>query len=304
MNETGPGRIIWVISVLLCVAPGGCKRAAAPVASPAAKSPTVASLVPSATDLIVGMGAANHLVAVSNYDRDTATADLPRVGDYETIDWEKLSQLHPNVIVTYYGIGHTPPGFIERARELNIRQLNLVPKRLSDIYEVIASLGDACGEPDAAQIEAAKLRDGLERVRSQVQGEPRVRAIIVTDPSGLDLAGRDTFLDDLLIDAGGENALTPTGYVTVDREALSALDPEAIIQLLPAADEATRSRAAAFWEANGRLRAVKEHRVYSFTEGYMMLPGSHVADVAAKFAAALHSQKDPASRPSTTNPDH
>src|SRR5688572_33505117 len=43
---------------------------------------TVASLSPAATEILIGIGAGDRLVAVSNYDppRDE-TKDLPRVGD-------------------------------------------------------------------------------------------------------------------------------------------------------------------------------------------------------------------------------
>src|SRR5205807_2554340 len=44
----------------------------------------VASLAPAATDLILGMGAGDHLVAVSNYDAaEIGGRKLPQVGDYQ-----------------------------------------------------------------------------------------------------------------------------------------------------------------------------------------------------------------------------
>ncbi len=64
-------------------------------------APTVASLVPAATDLIVGMGARDRLVAVSSYDdKRPDVRQLPRAGNYETIDWELLRSLHPTVLIT------------------------------------------------------------------------------------------------------------------------------------------------------------------------------------------------------------
>ena len=75
---------------------------AKPLAGPATRPAgvTVASLVPAATDLILSMGAGNRLVAVSNYDTIESTAHpLPRVGDYQTTDWETLASLHPSVML-------------------------------------------------------------------------------------------------------------------------------------------------------------------------------------------------------------
>ena len=100
-----------------------------------AKSPTIASLVPAATDLLIGMNAADHLVAVSNYDFDPQTGRLPRVGDYETIDWEKIASLHPDTLITEYAPDRTPAGMTERMHQLKIRPLNLSFHRLSDMYD-------------------------------------------------------------------------------------------------------------------------------------------------------------------------
>src|SRR4051794_5772829 len=54
--------------VALIISSAGCERGQSPL-STTAKSPRVASLVPAATDLLVAMGASDHLVAVSSWDQ-------------------------------------------------------------------------------------------------------------------------------------------------------------------------------------------------------------------------------------------
>jgi iron complex transport system substrate-binding protein len=271
-----------------------------------AKHPTVASLVPSATDLILGMGAGDHLVAVSNYDREPGAAKLPRVGDYQTIDWEKVAQLRPNVIITFYGPGHTPPGFAERTRELGMQNVNLQFNRLTDVFEALGTLGYAISEREKAQALGERLRAAIDALRPKTasRASKRVRAVIVTDPSGQDFAGRDNYLNDLLETVGGENAVTASGYVALDREAIAALKPDVVLHLLPGADEAATAHAKAFWDSFPNMPAVRNGGVHLFTEAYMMMPGVHVADVAAKFAAAIRSVEGTPSRPTSNNATH
>ena len=96
---------------------GGCDRASAPATAPAGMT-TVASLSPAATDLIVAMGLADRLVAVSNYEPPRPITDnLPRVGDYRTADWEKIAQLRPGIIITQYRPDKMPDGFADRAKK-------------------------------------------------------------------------------------------------------------------------------------------------------------------------------------------
>lgn len=262
-----------------------------------ASAPTVVSLVPAATDLIVGMGAADHLVAVSNFDRDPRTADLPRVGDYQQTDWEKLAGLRPNLIVTQFDPGHTPGGFSEQRARIGADQINLKIERLSDIDTAIVTLGTALHESAKAAAQATRIGGDLESVRRRVAGLPTVRTLLVIGGTGLDLAGRDTFLDDLLNVAGGQNATRTSRYISIDREALAALNPQAILQLLPDADERTVAEARAFWDTFPDIPAVKEHRVWQLTQTFIMQPGSHVGQSAAIFAQKLHLE---ASIPSTT----
>ena len=295
MNQRGCRRWFLLFFALAELA-AGCQRKPTP-AAPAAKAPTVASLVPAATDLLVGMGCGDHLVAVSNFDRDPRTADLPRVGDYQNTDWEKLSRLRPNLIVTQFDRGHTPGGFIEQRAKIGATQVNLRIERLSDIEVALVTLGSACEESGKAAAEITRIRRSLDAVRATVAGRPKVRTLIVVGATGLELAGRDTFLDDLLTAAGGENATQAARYVTIDREALTALQPEAILQLLPDADARTLEQAASFWQTFPDLPAVKEHRVWPLTQTFIMQPGSHVAESAAIFAQKLHPE---AALPATT----
>lgn len=283
-----------------CLLGTGCDRGSAPAAATGAKKPTVASLVPAATDLLIGMGAADHLAAVSDYDEAPQVTKLPHVGAYQTIDWEKLAAIKPNVLVSFYGPGHAPAGFAQKADELGVERVNVQPNRLDDIFAAIGTLGQACNEPGKAAEEEKRIRDGIDQVRKRVAGEKRVRAIIVSGDSGAGLAGRDTFLNDLLEIAGGENALTAPNYVTLDREALAALRPDVILQLMPGADEQKVSQTRAAWEGLAEMPAVREHRVWIFTDSTIEQPGSHVAETAAKFAQALHPLKEPASQPSST----
>lgn len=286
MNQRGRVWLFFLFVAAAFATPGCRKGGATPAGN--GKAPTIASLVPAATDLLVGMGCVDHLVAVSNFDRSPQTAGLPRVGDYQNADWEKLSRIRPGVIVTQFAPGRTPAGFVDRCRQIGATQLNLHIDRLADVDAAAIALGAACNEPAKAQAEVKRMHRLLDAVRESVAGRPKVRTLIVLGPGGLDLAGRSTFLDDLLEVAGGENATTAPGYVSIDREALAALKPQAVLQLLPDADAATLEQAAAFWHTLPEIPAVKDHRVWPLTQTFIMQPGSHVAESAEIFARKLH----------------
>jgi iron complex transport system substrate-binding protein len=277
-----------VILVWSFVIPGGCDRPPAPVTG---KSPRIASLVPAATDLIVGMGAGEHLVAVSNQEVDRAEIrQLPRVGDYQTIDWEKLAQLRPDVMIVFMSADRIPPGVQQRADQLHIRLVNIKTERLADILKTIDFLGELTGESAKATELAANLRGKLDAVAKRVVGMEKIPTLIIRDEDGFPLIAGDTFVDDLLTIAGGKNVAGGFNmrYPSVDRERVMELAPRAVIQLMPAAPPQVVVRAKGIWQQLPDLPAVKDGRVYVLTDWYVLQPGSHVGDLAEQFAEKLH----------------
>src|SRR5262249_36654038 len=104
----------------------GCDHPASPQPATAPGKVTVASLVPAATDVIVNIGAADHLVAISNWDPKTPDLDrLPRVGDYRTVDWEKLAEVKPALMIVQFAPGKMPAGLEDKAKASGIKLLNV-----------------------------------------------------------------------------------------------------------------------------------------------------------------------------------
>jgi iron complex transport system substrate-binding protein len=286
------------LPLLMCLAMIACgceKRAEQPATTTPATGPsglpTVASLVPAATDLILGMGAGDQLVAISNYDLDRdETKNLPRVGDYQNYDWEKLSQIHPDLMIMFYDPDRMPAGLREHIDALHAELINVKTERLSDIFSAITMLGEKLRQPEKARQASAALKQTLDDVQSRVGGQTPVPTLIVTSDEGTLACGPDTFLTDLLQIAGGKNVITSNTprYPQLEREQIIKLAPEAIIQLLPNATPAMQEQAAKFWQALPDVPAVKNKRICVLTDWYVVQPGYNVGKLAEQFAKCLH----------------
>ncbi len=285
---------------LLLLSAFNCGKAAAPQQPATAKTgKTVASLVPAATDLIIGMGAADHLVAVSTYDRIRPDVqNLPKVGDYQTVDWEELHALHPDIMVIDIARDRRPAGFEERADELHTKLDDITIDRLEQVFGAIDKLGRDLELPDQARMAKDQLRGRLDAIHARTTGSSPVRTLLVVSDDGRSVVGPDTYLDDLLRLAGGINVVTsPNPYPQIDREMLLKLNPDVIIQLLPQASPQERQEAAGGWQQTPQLSAVAAGRVYTIDNWYALLPGWHVADLAEQFEQCLYPTK-PSSSPS------
>src|SRR5688500_6633915 len=180
--------IVWSVArwcmVAIALGGGACDDdgAAPPKPSPTSHitdQTTVASLVPAATDLLLGMGAGDQLVAVSNWDADRAEiARLPRVGGYRSIDWEKLASIRPDVMSVHVVPEKMHAGVSSRAEEMVIELVNLKIGYLEEVLASLDQLGRAIGQPEKASKSARDLRAELEAVRASVAGKPTVRKLI------------------------------------------------------------------------------------------------------------------------------
>jgi iron complex transport system substrate-binding protein len=241
--------------------------------------------------LILGMGAGEQLVAVSNWDTDRAEIQkLPHVGDYRSIDWEKLASLRPSVMIVQFRADKMPPGLGERAGELGITLVNVKNNRLADLYETLDVLGDALKQRDKSDAAKTQIKAQLETIQRQVAGTPPVRTLLLRTAGELASVGGGNFLDEVLTIAGGQNVLQggDNSYPTLDRERLLALDPDVILYLLPGASQQVVEQAKSSLASLEQLKAVRNKRVHVLTESYLLLPGYNVPNIARGFAELLH----------------
>ena len=238
------------------------------------------------------MGAGSHLVAVSNWDAPRSEIDhLPRVGDYRTIDWERLTQLRPNLMIVQFRPDKIPAGLDDRTRELGITLINIKNNRLDDVFVTLDQLGNALNERDRAAAASKALKSQLNAVRERVAGKPVVNTLITrSESSRLACVGGGNYLDDVLRIARGANVLGEgdNAYPEIDRERLLTLNPDVVIVLLPGASPQVVKQAEEFWASVPQVSAVAKHRVHILTDSYVLLGGVSLGRLAEQFADILH----------------
>lgn len=280
--------LILVVALAPLLWQAACDRTPAPPPTTTPTAPRIASLVPAATEILLDIGAVNRLVAVSNYDSSPAIAALPRVGDYQNIEWETLARLRPTTLIIQAAPDHVPPGLKQRAEQLGLRLVNVQINRLDDIYAATRQLGEVAQQQEAARQSADRLRSRLQNLRDKSAARKPVRVLIVRDADGQDAIGPGNFLDDLLSAVNGVNVAGPLGnpYPSIDRETILRLAPEAVIVLLPEARPQDIERAQRFW-ANLNPALPAPAHVCILTQRYALLPAPSLADLAERFSECL-----------------
>jgi iron complex transport system substrate-binding protein len=247
----------------------------------------VISLIPSATETLMALGATDRLVGRTRYDVAPELAALPSVGGGIDPSVEAIVALAPDLVLAWENDERRAvPG---KLAALGIPVFSLRTVDTTDVFRGIANLGRLTGRDSAATELAARMRGELDAVRRSVAGRPRpaVMYVVFNDPPMT--AGPDTFIGQLIAVAGGrsvfedERALWPT----VAMEEIVRRRPDLVV--LPVgefrANAVSTLRERAGWRD---VDAVRAGRIATVPANLLSRPGPNIGAAARALRAAFH----------------
>jgi iron complex transport system substrate-binding protein len=198
------------------------------VARLAAPPARVVSLAPNLTEIVFLLGQQGKLVGVTRYcNFPPAAASLPRIGGMADPDLERIVAAEADLVLcTTDG---NPRDRVLALEKAGIPAFCLAPQDLSGVAGAVERVGRLLGVPDKGAREAERLRERTARAGRRPAGTPpKVLFLLSTRP--LIAAGRGTFLDEILLRAGGQNAAGSLSgrYPRLSVEALLALSPDVV----------------------------------------------------------------------------
>ncbi len=284
----------------------------------------IVSLLPSATEILFGIGAGDQVVGVTHecdfpeearsrpaltssllpHELDAAGIDRhvrARVHEGSSLyglDGEKLAALEPDLIVTQElcAVCAVSYEIVDRAAKRlrgDPRIVSLEPSSLEDVFSTIAFLGELVGAHEGATQLIASLRERVDALRSHVALRQRERVLVLewTDPPMS--AGHWT--PGLVELAGGEPLLANPGANSrmLSWDEIAASDPDVVIVAPCGFDLARTQRDLAALPPDAAqtflaLRAMRAGRTYAMDgNAFVNRPGPRLVDTAELFAAAI-----------------
>jgi iron complex transport system substrate-binding protein len=120
-----------------------------------------------------------------------------------------------------------------------------------------------------------------------------VRALLIFGLEPIVVAGPDSFADEMIRRAGGEDVVKAGGkYPTLGMEKVLALDPDVIVDAAIGEAQGVEriGRDSAGWR---EVRAVKAGRVVTLNDEVVLRPGPRIGEGLAMLARALHPEAFP-----------
>jgi len=278
----------------------------------------IASLVPSATEMLFALGLGGDVVGVTHEcDHPPAASELPHLtatvlpaglsaGEIDaavksvvgegralySLDEERLAELAPDLIVTQAvcevcAVSYEDVAAIAARLPGRPRVLRQDPSTIGEMLDDVTRLGEAAGVEARALELRAELEARLAAVRAAVAGAPppRVIALEWLDPPFV--GGH--WLPEMVALAGGIDVAGPAGAKSpeVGWEALAALAPDLVV-VMPCGMYAEESLAQAR-EHRARIEALGAERVFAVdAASTYSRPGPRLVDGTELLAHLLH----------------
>jgi iron complex transport system substrate-binding protein len=222
----------------------------------------IASLVPSATEMLFALGLGESVVGVTHEcDWPPAAAELPHLtatvlppglsaGEIDAavkevvgegralyrLDEERLAALEPDLIVTQAvcevcAVSYEDVVTVAARLPNRPRVLQQDPSTLAEVLDDVVRLGEAAGIPVRAQGFREDLERRLADVRRAVAAEPRPRVLALEWLDPPFLGGH--WIPEMVEIAGGEDVIGQAGQKSpqVEWGDLRGLDPEVIVAM-------------------------------------------------------------------------
>jgi len=234
---------------------------ALPLARPARR---IVALAPGATALLFAAGAGGRVVATIRFaDEPAAAQRVPRLGDVQAIDLERLLALRSDVVVVTEAI--TSPLMVDRVRDLGLPVYTTRYTRLADIAPSVARLGRLAGTQAIADREAARLAAQLAALRATYAARAPLTVLYQVWSHPIYSIGGPHIVTDALTVCGARNAFASERVAApaLGIEAVLARNPQVVVVSAPHAEAA---KWADEWRAFPNLAATAADHLYVFDD--------------------------------------
>ena len=225
----------------------------------------IVSMAPNLTEILFALGLEDKIVAVTlhcNYP--PAAAGKPKIGTFWQPNIEAVIAAKPTLVVT---LGfEQQKNLAERLRRIGYNCLTINIEKVSELFDAIDGIGAETGK----QYEANQLVSGIQKKLSSLAAlagtKDKVRVLWVVQREPLRVAGRDTFVNEMIELAGGENAIGPTiyKYPPIGAEQVIASGADVIIEPSMTQEDLStqREKAIQYWDRFENVPAVMSRRIY------------------------------------------
>lgn len=242
----------------------------------------ILTLAPHLTELLFAAGAGNRIVGTVEYsDYPEAAKRIPRVGNHDSLDLERILGLKPDLIVVW--LNGNAQKQLDKLLGLGIPVYYNQPKTLSDVPRAILAMGRLAGTEAEATRTAGEFRNRVAALRTRYAGRAPVTLFYQIWSKPLTTLNGRHLVADVISLCGGKALFADLEPIApaVAQEAVIQADPDAIISSSLLRDGLN------LWEKWPRMRAVKNGNLFAINGDLISRHGPRIAEGAEQLCEIL-----------------
>ncbi|MCF7976383.1 MAG: helical backbone metal receptor [Phycisphaerae bacterium] len=286
----------WLILMLLVVTwwaagPAVFSPTQGPGPSESHAPQRIITLAPNLTEIVCGLGLTDQVVAVTQFSEfPEAVRSKPKVGSFWQLNLEAIVGKQPDLVLA---LGFQQQrDLARRLRRMHVPVETFNIEDFNDLLGAIGAIGKITGRPAQATGMVESLQRDLAEVQATVRLAPRPRVLWSIQREPLRVAGRKTFVNWIIENAGGLNAIGPTlhQYPPVGAEQVLACQPEVIVEQLMVQQDPHEQlkQARAYWQRYNHLPAVQTQRIVVLNDDLVARMGPRIVMGVRVTAEHLH----------------
>ncbi len=251
----------------------------------------IVSLAPNITEILFSLGLDQEIIGVSIHCNFPEKANSKvRVGSYISLDFEKIVFLQPDLIIAT-GAGNTRD-MVDRLKRLGFPTYVIFPK---DFEDVLLSIGHLSKLVDREK-EGVEIIQGMkkrrQRVMEMIQGLPKPRVFLQIGEAPVVTVGKNSFADDLIRLAGGENVAgnEKEMYPRLGMEEILKRSPEVIL-VSSMNPRGNYQKVLQEWSRWKTIPAVKNGRIHLMDSDLIDRPSPRIIQGLEEMARILHPER-------------
>lgn len=243
----------------------------------------VVSVAPNITETIYQIGLESKLVGRTDYcDYPKEALNIESIGTLTNPDIEKIISLEPDIVIAST---HFSEESNKKLTDLGVKVVVLYAANdIEGAYSIIETMGTIFNVNEAAATAVKDMQTSIKETKALIEGldKPSVYYVVGFGEFGDYTAGGDTFINQMISQAGGNNIAQAVSGWSYTLESLVEADPDIII--------ISEDMKSDFETAENYkdLTAVKNSRVYGIDKNIIERQGYRNAEGLRTLAEIMH----------------
>jgi len=253
----------------------------------------IVSMAPNLTEILFALGLGDKIVGVAaGSDYPPRAVSKPKMGSFWQPSIEAVIAAKPDVVIT---LGFSQQrNLAQRLERIGYRTATVNIERISELSEAIRTIGEVTLRGPQADKLVRAIKENLDNLSALVGAREKVKVLWVVQREPLRVAGRNTFVNEMIELAGGENAIGPTvhKYPPISSEQVYACGADVIIEPAMTSKDLAGQRAGAvkYWSRFKNIGPVKNGRVYVIDGDVVSRLGPRLYEAVETIAICLRPQ--------------